>query len=286
MFSLLIHGQFLGFWCLIFLGRLAMASGWIDLIRGPFRSHEHFVSVDARRLSVSDPRNYEMLTSPQYTFGTGEKRPVDTPRFTFSKEVQSPGLAMSPQSDSDYFTPRETEFKERTYSFSQPRPPSRAASKSSHRVTFSREGPASPPLSSAAAKDWPTFPEEIEPVHATTVVTTAVPQQQVHQLQYQQPQQQQIRTGSALSSNGSAWERSPSAQSNGTRSGSALGREHAGAALGREWQAPATQRNPTPQGPTLPRSNSALGRDRGWDPRSTYAQGTGRGAGAWNGRNL
>ena len=280
---MLTLAQFLGFWCLVFLGRLAMASGWFDLLRKPFRTREHFVSIDARRASISDPRNYEMLTSPQTTFVTGEKNsPTAAPLMALSKEVGSPDTMTSPQTGSDYFTPRESEFKERTYSFSQPRPPSRAASKSSHRVTFSREGPASsPPLGSAATRDWVAFPEEGASEPHATLVATAVPQPP-RSAYRQSPPQLHPRSGSALSSNGSAWERSPSALSNGQRAGSALGREQPGAALGREWQTPASAAGPGQAASALQRSDSALRRGLEWDPRSTYARGTG--GGQWDGR--
>ena len=250
----------LGLWCLLFLGRLSMASGWWNFIRSPFRSHEHFVSVDARRLSASNPRNYEMLSSPQQSYP--ERKSPSGPIISFSKE-----LTTSPPLVADDFTPTEAEFRERKLSFSQPRPPSRAASKSSQRVTFSREGPSSPPLSSATMRDWSSFPEADEEAPAATVVAAAVPQHQ------RSPLRQQPYDSTALGgASASAWERSPSALSNGTQSGSALGREHAEAALGREWRTPAPRAGGI--SPSLHRSNSALGRDRDWDYRSTYARGT------------
>ena len=254
-----------------------MAGGWLDLLRRPFLSREHFVSVDARRLSVTDPRNYEMLASPPQPFVASPDAKSPDPRFiSFTKEV-----AASPQSGaSDYFTPTmatDATFRERKHSFSQPRPPSRAASKSSHRVTFSREGPAgSPPLS----KDWSSFPEEDDLLPATiTTVTASAPGQRSPPPQQRSPPPQQplppqpsSRSGSALHGTG-AWERSPSALSGGSRAGSALGRERTDAPLGREWPSPAQRAGGVSPSQALGRSNSALGRDYDWDYRATYARG-------------
>ena len=253
-----------------------MAGGWLDLIRRPFLSHEHFVSVDARRLSVTDPRNYEMLASPPQTYITSPDGKSSNERFIpFTKE-----LAASPQSGaSDYFTPTMTTdatFRERKNSFSQPRPPSRAASKSSNRVTFSREGPAASPPS----KEWSSFPEEDDllPETITTVGANAQepqlppPQQRSPPPQQPLPAQPSSRSGSALNG-ASAWERSPSALSGGSRAGSALGRERADGAVRREWPAPSARPGGVSPSHALGRSNSALGRDREWDYRSTYARG-------------
>ena len=284
--------SFLGFWCLLFLGRVAMASGWLDVLRRPFRPRD-FVSVDARRLSLSDPRNYEMLTSPQSNVESPGKKSPGAPLLAFSKEIASPSLGASPQSASDYFPARETAFRERSLSFSQPRPPSRAASKGSQRVTFSREGPSSPPLD-AMPKNWSSMTGDTDTTAWPSLVAPSSPkpqQEQPHQQQHwqshsqrhspnlhqqQHHQQSPPQTAPAHAANSSLWERSSSALSNGSRSGSALGREYAGAALGREW----LRTSPVPAGPPpLRRTNSALGRDREWDPRTTYARGTGAGAG-------
>ncbi len=55
-----------GIWCLLLLGRWSMVTGWIELVRNSFAHPREFVSVDARRLST-DPRTYEMLSSPPQT---------------------------------------------------------------------------------------------------------------------------------------------------------------------------------------------------------------------------
>ena len=55
-----------GYWCLLFLGSSKMIGGWISLIRRPRGPKLEFVSRDAHRLS--DPRHYEMLTSPPQAF--------------------------------------------------------------------------------------------------------------------------------------------------------------------------------------------------------------------------
>ncbi|KAI9838433.1 MAG: hypothetical protein M1837_002488 [Sclerophora amabilis] len=56
-----------GVWCLIFLGRWSIISGWIESCRRLRRPPREFVSVDAKRFSANPSgRNYEMLhSSPQ-----------------------------------------------------------------------------------------------------------------------------------------------------------------------------------------------------------------------------
>ncbi|KND94668.1 hypothetical protein TOPH_00085 [Tolypocladium ophioglossoides CBS 100239] len=75
-----------GIWLIFLLGRFAMITGWIELIRslvGPQK--KEFVSVDARYETKKDPRSYEMLSrgsssvvtslSPVKSAPTGRRTP-------------------------------------------------------------------------------------------------------------------------------------------------------------------------------------------------------------------
>ena len=108
-----------GIWALLFLGRMSMVHGWIDLLRGGFKRSHDFVSVDARRLSAT-PHNFEMVTRPAvYSFKETE------PRIT---SISSDGetdtiMEMSPLGKKE-FTSSEKGYVAPSLSFSSPRPPS------------------------------------------------------------------------------------------------------------------------------------------------------------------
>ena len=108
-----------GIWTLLFLGRMSMVHGWIDLIRGGFKRSHDFVSVDARRLSAA-PHQFEMVTRP-----TVYSSKATEPRIT---SVSWDGEAdtimeMSPLGKKE-FSSREKSYEAPNLSFSAPRPPS------------------------------------------------------------------------------------------------------------------------------------------------------------------
>jgi hypothetical protein len=263
----------MGYWCLLFLGRLSMFVGWWELIRRPFLSHDHFVSVDARR--ISDPRNYEMLTSPPQTYhmtkapegglvATAKPATLNTiPLNPLNKEF----LAQTDDSPSDYFPsspPPARQYENRSMSFSQPRPPTR--SNSQQRVTFSREEPSSIQTNLNTRPSNPYSPVTQPAAVVTSPRTAGIGASPVEQ---SDPYFQ--RNASAMSQS----------SVNQLRSASAMSASHnrSGSALGREWPTPAPR--PSQNSPTPYRSNSRAGTGsalgsravREWDPTSTYARG-------------
>ncbi|KAL8964939.1 MAG: hypothetical protein Q9183_004126 [Haloplaca sp. 2 TL-2023] len=114
-----------GIWTLLFLGRVSMIPGWIELIQKKFRRSHDFVSVDARGHATA-ARNYEMMTSPPQT--------AFTPHTPYALQSPQPAITspsidgdtiavLSPQSQKDYFS-RDAKYVSPTMSFSTPRPPS------------------------------------------------------------------------------------------------------------------------------------------------------------------
>lgn len=212
-----------------------MVTGWVELIKRPFNRSHDFVSVDARR--ISDPRNYEMLTSPP--------RPVH-----FHKSVEdiesSPDVEQhsprdwEPALQRERYFGRDAAYRSPTLSFSSPRPPSRSASGatrsgSSHgkhqgTVTWANEKMGSPPILERTESPSSDYQSDSAPgrEHATAALGRKT-------------------SGSALGT---------------TRSSSALGRERNDRS---SYQRSAA--SPTPG------RSAALGRD--WDPRSTFAKGGG-----------
>ena len=229
----------------MFLGRWSMAQGWIEAIQRPFRNSHDFVSVDARRLS--DPRNYEMLTSPPkaaYLPKSFDDLSTSPDVDHHSPRVWSP----QPQQNNGYFG-KEATYRSPSLSFSTPKPPSRSGSdtrigspqgRSQMAPTWERQAVASPP-----------------PI-----------------LERNESGAGSARSGSALGANRStsALGREQSGSVPGwERSGSALAADRSGSALGRDWDLRSLhQREGT--SPTPRRSNSALGRGD-WDPIATYARG-------------
>ncbi|KAI9679888.1 MAG: hypothetical protein M1817_004903 [Caeruleum heppii] len=74
-----------GIWCLLLLGRWAMVTGWIQLIKTRIERRREFASVDARRFSA-DPSAYEMLKASPISNDT-EKESIQF----------SPSLLKSPE---------------------------------------------------------------------------------------------------------------------------------------------------------------------------------------------
>ena len=112
---------------MLFLGRISMITGWIELIRKPFIKSNDFVSVDARGHSAGPKtKNYEMITSPP---SRASRAVMETPKepqtaiLSPSSEYDDSISAYSPNSQTDYFA-KEFKYVSPTMSFSTPRPPS------------------------------------------------------------------------------------------------------------------------------------------------------------------
>ena len=233
-----------------------MVTGWIDLIRRPFNRSHDFVSVDARR--ISDPRNYEMLTSPPQPLYI--QKGFDQPSTSPLSDDHSP---------QDFFPANpnfgsEAQYRSPSLSFSHPKPPSRSASDSSRLgSSHGRERPGvtfvGAQLGSLQERDHIQSPP---PARTTSATGTN-------------------RSNSALGADrsGSALGRDQSGSALGwARSGSAMSTERAGSALGRDRD-PRPVHSRTAAGSPIPhRNNSSLGAGD-WDPRSTYARGGGMGMG-------
>ena len=215
-----------------------MVLSWIDLCRNQInRSHE-FVSRDARRLS--DPRNYEMLTSPPQSY-----QPKGVDDFITSPDagIRSPESFSTSSPKNDYFGADAT-YVTPSRSFSRPIPPGRHASGASGKGYSGDRHHATSPQ----RQNWPG-------VDRTASLT------------------ERDRGASAL-----ALDRigSPTGQS---RSGSALSGHRASSSLGmagRDWDPHSTYARPTvssqrngrgpahEKGYPLGRSNSAQGFQ--WEP--------------------
>ena len=229
----------------MFLGRWSMVQGWIEVIQRPFRNSHDFVSVDARRLS--DPRNYEMLTSPP----KATYLPKSFDDFSSSPDVEhhsSRDWSPQPQQNNGYFG-KEASYRSPSLSFSTPKPPSRSGSnarigspqgRSQVGPTWERQSVASPP---------PILERRESGAGDSRSGSTIGMNRSTSALGREQ-------AGSAL-----GWE----------RSGSALGTDRSGSALGRDRD-PRSLHQRERVSPTPHRSNSALGRGN-WDPTATYARG-------------
>lgn len=291
--AVLVLLAMMGYWCLLFLGRLSMFLGWWEVIKRPFSSKDHFVSVDARR--ISDPRNYEMLTSPPQTYHMTKgpsggliatAKPshlTDIPLSPLNKELYH----QLDESPSEYFSTSPTpawRADDRGQSFSQPRTPSRSASQQ-QRVTFSREGPT--PTTSPYA-EWPIHEQQLQLQRPAPILTSPIrskPEPMSSQINAQTDiyQPQLPRNASAMSQSSTTHLRSGSALDNHNHNNAQAAR--GGSALGRDWPAPAPVLRggggtPSPTG--FYRSNSRTGNgsalgsrgwDREWDPASTHAKG-------------
>ncbi|MCJ1391693.1 hypothetical protein MMC18_004558 [Xylographa bjoerkii] len=234
-----------GYWSVMFLGRWSMVQGWIEAIQRPFRHSHDFVSVDARRLS--DPRNYEMLTSPPQA----AYLPKSFDDFSTSPEVehQSPrDWSPQPQQNNGHFG-KEASYRSPSLSFSTPKPPSRSGSD--------------------AQIGSPQGRSQVVPLWERQAVASPPPI-----LEREESGAGNTRSSSAIGANRStsALRREQAGSAPGwEKSGSAPGADRSGSALGRDWDLRSLhQRERT--SPTPRRSNSALGRGD-WDPIATYARG-------------
>lgn len=234
-----------GYWSVMFLGRWSMVQGWFEAIQRPFRHSHDFVSVDARRLS--DPRNYEMLTSPPQAAYLPKS--FDDLSTSPEKGHHSPrDWSPQPQQNSGYFG-KEATYRSPSLSFSTPKPPSRPGSDA-------RIG--SPQGRSQVAPTWGRQSVQSPPPI----------------LERKESGARDARSGSAQGANRStsALGREQSSPVPGwERSGSALPADRSGSALGRDWDLRSLHQRETTS-PTPRRSNSALGRGD-WDPTATYARG-------------
>ena len=237
--------QLNGYWSVMFLGRWSMVQGWIELVQRPFRNSHDFVSVDARRLS--DPRNYEMLTSPP----KAAFLPKSFDDLSTSPDVEhhSPRVwSPQPQQSNGYFG-KEATYRSPSLSFSTPKPPSRSGSDA-------RIG--SPQGRSHVASTW-----ERQAVASPAPIL----------------ERKESGAGNAPSDSALGANRSTSALGREQcgpvpgweRSGSALASDRSGSALGRDWDLRSLHQRETAS-PTPRRSISALGRGD-WDPVATYARG-------------
>ena len=249
----------MGFWCILFLGRISMFTGWWDLLRAPFRSHDHFVSADARR--ISDPRNYEMLTSPPHTYHLAKGANGLVAMANKETSMDSP---LSPSQESTFTkdsSPVVAAPYERAYSFSQPRPPIvRSAGKNTTtggHVTFGGESDVR--SSEGSTAHWST---------STASAPLVERHEQQYTSEYQQQRQQSVDDQKQRTTSPLTWERADSALSNDRSARS-------GSALGREWPSP-IPRHGQWYGQAVPsigpqRSNSG----RTWDAQARHARGSG-----------
>jgi len=212
-----------------------MVTGWFEIIKGPFNRSHDFVSVDARR--ISDPRNYEMLTSPPRPVHFHKS--IDDVESSPDMEQHSP-RDWEPALQRDGYFGSEAAYRSPTLSFSTPRPPSRSASGatrsgSSHgkppsTVTWANENMGPPPILERTESPSADYQSDHAP--------------------------EQEHAASALG-------RKPSRTALGaSRSDSALGRER-------------SERGPYQRSAASPISGRSVALGRDWDPRSTFAKGGG-----------
>lgn len=108
-----------GIWTLLFLGRMSMVYGWIELIRSGLKRSNDFVSVDAQRLSAA-PLDFEMVTPrPTYTPKGPDSRITSVASYDETDTI----MEMSPSSRKELY-PDEKAYITPNLSFSAPRPPS------------------------------------------------------------------------------------------------------------------------------------------------------------------
>jgi hypothetical protein len=224
-----------------------MIPAWFALLRRPFdRSREHFVSVDARRLS--DPKNYEMLTPTphQYHMGQGPTGLIAIPAENTPQDRDLSDSSEGP----DSFEKERSPVRSASINYSYPKPPSRSASDTQGSRGHIREDLEVPP--SPAEEVWPS-PNRDRAISPSTGRRVGW-----------KDSVETPRSGSAL-----GVER-PSPILERQRSGSALGRERD--ASPRHPYARTASPATTPLHRPNPRANAGLAND--WDPRSTFARGT------------
>ena len=229
-----------------------MITGWIEILRRPFHRSGEFLSVDARRMS--DPRNYELLTSPPQKFHMS-KGPDGLVTTATTQTPETPVVRnFSPPPPE--FTRTSRAERSASLNFSHPRPPLERTASRNNRITFSLEGPTTSPII-----EWQSSSSEQTALPSNSDLPS-IQQRSI----YERPSQ--------------------------TRANSALGRERerTSSASGKDWSAigptSASRGSPLPH-----RSYSALS-NRDWDPTSTFAPGEYRkgalspsrslGNGSWN----
>ena len=221
-----------GYWSFLFLGRWSMVQAWLDRLRQPFNRSNEFVSRDARR--ISDPRNYEMLTSPQQVYQP--KTPDDIKKGP-DVNVRSHRTLSADSQEEDYFGSDATCVSP-SISFSQPIPPSRSASAAARCGSLKGQG-----RTGSLRGNYPSSP----PSGMVRMGSLS----------------ERDRSGSALGLDRIG---SPAGQN---RTGSALSHHRAGSSLGRDWDPSSTYARPS-NGPLPEERSSAQVRE--WDPIQTHAR--------------
>ena len=123
-----------GYWCLLFLGSPKMIGGWISLIHRPRGPKLEFVSRDAHRLS--DPRHYEMLTSPPQAY---QNKGFYDIKASPVSEIGTPRTLSVMGERKDYFGSSDAyDSTPQPQNFSRPRNLSRSASDASGYYPHSR----------------------------------------------------------------------------------------------------------------------------------------------------
>ncbi|MCJ1352477.1 MAG: hypothetical protein MMC33_002461 [Icmadophila ericetorum] len=250
--SVLYLLSFNGYWAVLLFGRWSMFPAWITFIRQSVTHSNEFVSRDARRLS--DPRNYEMLTSPPQVY-----RPKsDDVDMKDTKIDAGVNRLYSPTSKNKEFYGSEAAYHSPTQSFSRPRPSSKSISQSvrpspsmgqtSHNIghdhigfTFpsSSQSPRSPPLTRRASS-----PDRFNSNQSLDRIGSPLTLQRTSS-----------RNGSVLSNY-----RTPEPHDS----------------IGRDWGWNPTTTYAQPSVSPQPSGRSPTqGTGREWDPRATHARGTG-----------
>lgn len=237
-----------------------MISAWIELIRRPFKRTNEFISRDARR--ISDPRNYEMLTSPPQAYRP--KTPDDLKKGP-EVDIRSPGTSsnysMTSQKDEFDSFGKEAVYRNPPTSFSKPKPPSRSTSGGERRgaptVTRDRAdsslGMIGRPIPSAGVAQMGSVSERDGDGLAIGLDRIGSPSGQ-------------HRTGSALSSH----RPTGSALSSHRSTDSALSNYRPGSSKGLDWDPSSTYARPS-MSPQPARRMPA--HEREWVPRSTPGTG-------------
>ena len=125
-----------GYWCFFFLGSPKMITAWITLIRRPRGPKLEFVSRDAHRLS--DPRHYEMLTSPPQAY---QNKGFYDIKASPVSEIGTPRTLSATGERKEYFAVEDADDDDATpqpLNFSRPRNLSRSASDASGYNPYSR----------------------------------------------------------------------------------------------------------------------------------------------------
>ena len=199
---------------------------WFDHIRQPFNRSNEFVSRDARR--ISDPRNYEMLTSPAQVYRP--KTPDDTKKGP-SVSIQPEGVSSLDDQKEDYFGSNDSHVSP-SISFSRPLPPSKSANAITRGGSVNSQG-----RNESSMSDYASNP--LSGMARTGSLS------------------ERYRSGSAL-----GLDRIGSI-SGQTRTGSALSHHRAGSSFGKDWDPSSTFARPSNS--PLPEEQNTT-HVRQWDP--------------------